>query len=483
MTLLRMSIQAGILTVGIVLIRALGMNKLPKKSFLILWDIVLIKLLVPLSFPAKWNILALIHEFQKNVGKTSASVQAEANIALTDFSISPLEQLIASKTTILPSLMMSIWVTGMVVFGVIFSVSILKDYQELRFSIPVSNVPAITEWQATHTLHRPLRILQSDRITTPLAVGIISPRIILPKTMDLNDTRSVSFVLTHEYIHLRRFDMLRKVFALCAVCVHWFNPLAWVMSILLNRDLEMTCDEEVLKNFGASKTTKKEYAYALIEIAEARNAYSPIRSYFSTNSAEERIISIMKYKKASCRSVVMAVVLLFCFTNMFVAFACEAPLQTNYAESYSTELLTADGKEISRSINDDINSNYTGTRIDNTNFYGETVNCINGISGPHEEANAHMATYTNNGETWTLKSGQTVMVTFDVAPIENAEDGWSVYLGYLKDGNYTIVSNPRIFIGSTTLPLTVPEDGNYNFFILNVSAGKIIINSSEINIE
>lgn len=74
------------------------------------------------------------------------------------------------------------------------------------------------------------------------------------------------------------------------------------------------------------------------------------------------------------------------------------------------------------------------------------------------------------------------MITLDVVPVENAEDGWSVYLGYQKDGNYTIVSNPRIFIGSTTLPITIPEDGEYNFFILNVSAGKISISSSEINI-
>ena len=101
MTLLQMSIQAGILIIGIVLIRALGMNKLPKKSFLILWDIVLIKLLVPLSFPAKWNILTFFNELQKDVGKTSASVQAEINIALADFRILPLEQLIASKTTIM----------------------------------------------------------------------------------------------------------------------------------------------------------------------------------------------------------------------------------------------------------------------------------------------------------------------------------------------------------------------------------------------
>lgn len=69
MTLLRMSIQAGILILGIVLIRALGMDRLPKKSFLVLWDIVLIKLLVPLSFPSNWNILGLFNELQNMVSQ------------------------------------------------------------------------------------------------------------------------------------------------------------------------------------------------------------------------------------------------------------------------------------------------------------------------------------------------------------------------------------------------------------------------------
>ena len=479
MTLLRMSIQAGILILGIVLIRALGMDRLPKKSFLVLWDIVLIKLLVPLSFPSNWNILGLFNELQNNVGNTSA----EFSIALKDLGIAPLEQLRPSNTAISSSLIMLIWLVGMVVFGILFSVSVFKDYQELRFSIPITNSPFITEWQSKHRLHRSLRILQSDRITTPLAVGILRPRIILPKTMDLNNSRSISYVLTHEYFHLWRFDMLRKIFVLCAVCIHWFNPLVWVMSMLLNRDLERICDESVLKHFGANRTTKKEYAYALIEIAEARNAYSSIRSYFSSNPTRERIVSIMKYKKVSCLSVVMAVVLLICFTNVFVAFACEESLQTNYAEPCGTELLTVDGAVISSSINSTMNANYSETWIDNTNFYGEIVNCVNGISSPHEELNAHMATYTNNGGTWNLKSGQRVMITVDVAPVEKAEDGWSVYLGYSKDGSYTIVSNPRIFIGSTTLPIAVSEDGDYNFFLLNISAGKISINHSEICIE
>lgn len=482
MTLLRMSLQAGALIVGVLLIRALGRNRLPKKSFLLLWDVALIRLLVPLSFPASWNVLALLGEWWRHAGKTSADAPAGERIFQEAFRIAPLERLIASNTTMLPTFVTPVWLAGAVGFGVAFGVSIFKEYQELRFSLPVTEAASVTAWQAKHDLYRPLRVLLSDRVTTPLAVGIFHPRIILPKTVDLNNTKSVSYILTHEYFHLRRFDMLRKGVVLCAVCIHWFNPLVWVMALALDRDLEMTCDEAVLRYFGAGTAQKKEYAYSLLEIAEARSRYSPTRSYFGANFAEERIVSILKYKRASRLSVVAAAALFLCFAGALAVFGCESTVQTEPAGPYSTELLAADGTVIASSIHDAVNENYTDIWIDGTAFYSETVRCVNGAAGPHEEANAHLATYTNDGGTWPLEAGQTVRFALDVAPAEKAEDGWSVYIGYVKEGRYTILSNPRIYVGATTWHITVPEDGAYNFFLLNVSAGKISMDRVEIDI-
>jgi len=98
--------------------------------------------------------------------------------------------------------------------------------------------------------------MQSDRITTPVAVGIIKPWIILPKFMDLNDTQLLRYVFTHEYYHIRRFDALWKMIFVFALCIHWFNPMVWVMFILACRDIELTCDEMVIRHFGGRVNDK-----------------------------------------------------------------------------------------------------------------------------------------------------------------------------------------------------------------------------------
>src|SRR5699024_8410929 len=100
-------------------------------------------------------------------------------------------------------------------------------------------------------------------------------------TMDYTDTRRLKYVLTHELIHIKRFDMLAKYVLVAALCIHWFNPLVWVMYILANRDLELSCDEAVVKTFGENE--KSSYANTLISLAESRNRWIPLYSNFSKN--------------------------------------------------------------------------------------------------------------------------------------------------------------------------------------------------------
>ena len=114
-------------------------------------------------------------------------------------------------------------------------------------------------------------------------------------------------MLTHEFHHIKRFDALWKLLLVFAVCIHWFNPLVWVMFILANRDMELICDEMVINHFGAEKKTA--YAYSLIGMAEQRKKFtSLLNSGFSKNAAEERIESIMKKSKKSIVSIIVAVV-------------------------------------------------------------------------------------------------------------------------------------------------------------------------------
>ena len=182
----------------------------------------------------------------------------------------------------------------------------------------------IEEWAAAHTLRRPLKIMQTDRITAPLSVGIARPRIILPKAMDLENQKLVHYVLTHEYFHIRRFDMFWKLLALCAACIHWFNPMAWIMLLLLNRDLEITCDEMVCRHFGGNMDEKKSYACSLISMAELRGGYIPIYSYFSKNALEERITAIMKSKKMTSGGIIVAAIITVFAATVFTLSPADA---------------------------------------------------------------------------------------------------------------------------------------------------------------
>jgi len=183
----------------------------------------------------------------------------------------------------------------------------IKAHRKLRFATPIGDHTFINDWQKAHRLMRPIAIMQSDSINTPIAAGLIQPRIILPTAMNMDDKQLLNHVLFHEYCHIKRLDAIWKILMVVALCVHWFNPLAWMMFILANRDLELACDEMVLRHFGAE--TKTAYAYSIICMAEQKSTFASLYNGFSKNTAAERIESIMKLKKTSIIGIAISFVL------------------------------------------------------------------------------------------------------------------------------------------------------------------------------
>lgn len=293
MNILQMSVQAGSLVAAIAVLRAAALYRLPKTGFLALWGVVLARMLIPFSVSSGLSIYGLFR------GLPAA--------ASTGGPIPP-----GVRTG---PLFAALWLGGAAVLAVIFAGLLANSCRVIRYAVPVRDSNLITQWSSERKLYRPLRILHSDRITSPLSAGILRPCIVFPAGMDLDDERLVRYILAHEYIHIRRFDMLWKLLALCAVCVHWFNPLAWVMLALLNRDLELSCDEMVLRQFGGE--ARAAYAHSLISMAEYGGSGSILHNYFGRNATEERIISIMKYKKASVLGVVLAAALVIVGASAF----------------------------------------------------------------------------------------------------------------------------------------------------------------------
>ena len=319
-----MSVAGGVLILFIVVIRAVAIHRLPKTTFFVLWLIAALRLLLPLSIPLPGglpvNVASIsdaVQDFaaqnfvQENEGGSS-STQAPPSFAPN---VEPGVQFQATAQEIerVPVFVV-VWLAGSLLLAAYFAISYLRSLQKFRMSLP-DNTPYVQRWLSEHRITRPLEVRSSDLISSPLTYGILRPVILLPKKFDRSDETALQYVLAHEYIHIRRFDAITKILFAATLCVHWFNPLVWVMYVLANRDVELSCDGCVLRMLGEKE--KSAYARALIRMEERKSGMSALYSHFSKNAITERIEAIMKFKKTSIAACALALVVTVGATTAF----------------------------------------------------------------------------------------------------------------------------------------------------------------------
>ena len=313
MSLFQMSVAGGVLILFIVVIRALAIHRLPKTTFLALWMIAALRLLLPFSIPLTFNIHIGLDVFSDVVQELPSG-----NIASTLPGDSPpsydIGTAVPSPATEHISTFEILWLVGVLLLAIYFSISYFRSMRKFRMSIP-DNTPYIQNWLAAHQISRPLAVRSSDLISSPLTYGILRPVILLPKKLDRNDPVALKYVLTHEYVHIRRFDAITKILFAAVLCIHWFNPFVWVMYVLANRDIELSCDAWVIRMMG--EKNRSSYALMLIKMEERRNGMSALCSHFGKNAISERIEAIMKFKKTSILACAFALVLVVGATTAF----------------------------------------------------------------------------------------------------------------------------------------------------------------------
>lgn len=314
MSILNMSVNASILLILVIIIRMFTRNKVPKQTFLILWGIVALKLLIPYSFYSKLTMqlfLAITHSTH------SESIQ---NIILPASNMLD-HQLLLMTTS---SLVQYFWLSGVVGVLLFFIVAYVRFYKEFQTAIPVTNNKYLDQWLNDCQLKRKIKIAISDRITTPLTYGIFKPVILLPKLTKWEDAESIRFILAHELFHIKRFDVLWKIILTVTLALHWFNPLVWLMYFLVNRDIELSCDEKVIRQFGDK--AKSAYAHSLINMADETYSITSLCNHFSKNGIEERIVSIMTLKKKSVLGITLACTLVIGGMTVFATTGQEPPM-------------------------------------------------------------------------------------------------------------------------------------------------------------
>ena len=351
MSLLRMSFSGAVMILVVAAVRALAIHRLPKKAFLALWGIVLARLLIPYSLPSALSVYSLLDRL--------APAAPGAAEALPGFYFMPAapapnaaaapEAPAVSAAAVPVDPWLAVWLTGALACAAFFALSYLKCRREFRASLPVDNEYA-RRWLGEHRIRRGIELRQSDRISAPLTYGVLRPVILTPKTTDWEDTGTLDYVLAHEYVHIRRFDAVTKLVLTAALCVHWFDPAVWLMYVLANRDVELSCDEAVIRRFRFGEGTKSAYAMALIRMEETRSGFkaaAPLCSNFSKNAIEERITAIMKIKKTSMAALFAAVALVAGVTTVFATSAKpdgDTPAEIDTATQVSTMVSLVDAQ-------------------------------------------------------------------------------------------------------------------------------------------
>ncbi|WP_440051773.1 M56 family metallopeptidase [Lysinibacillus sphaericus] len=344
-----MSVDASLLLIIVLLMRMLVRNKVPKQTFLILWGIVACKLLIPYSFYSKLSIQPMLKNLVVTLTHSNDAESMHNTIEIAQTSNTFYHQFLLVMTS---DFLQYLWACGGIGVLLFFLVTYVRFLKEFQTAIPVKNNEYLDQWLNDHQLKRTIQIAVSDRITTPLTYGIFNPVILLPKSTNWEDAASIQFILMHELIHIKRFDVLWKVILMIMVALHWFNPLVWLMYFLVNRDIELTCDERVIRQFGDK--AKSAYALSLINMADETYTVTPLCNHFSKNGIEERIVSIMTLKKKSILGTALACTLVIGGMTVFAATGQEPPT-------------LKEGKEQNAAIVTDASNSMTEPHVISTN--------------------------------------------------------------------------------------------------------------------
>ena len=298
-----MTVVGSLMILVMVILRILLMNRIPKQALVMMWGIILLRLLVPFSMPELWGKyvvevpvveLITIGEERLDGGNASTSQNSQPEL------MSNVMESRMNRATLLTF----IWISGIILSGGVVISSHLKFRKEMRAALPVD-----------YSFKKTIQIKESDKVDSPLTYGFFKPVIMMPSTMDWENEEQLAFVLTHEYVHIKRRDYLTKILMTIALCIHWFNPFVWLMYAMLNLDLELSCDEGVLKILGRDK--RSSYLMTLLEMEENRMQTPGLA--FSKNAMEERVKIMIKMKKKT--SLVAAIVSLLIVGGSMTVFA------------------------------------------------------------------------------------------------------------------------------------------------------------------
>ena len=290
--IINMSISASWLVLVVLILRFV-LKKAPKWVNILLWGIVAIRLICPFSFESALSLIPSAETFPEKV-ISGPSFDVQTGITPVDNRINDYlgdryfegVTVPANNGNNIMTILTIVWTIGIL---------LLVAYTVISY------------WRLRRKVDTAVRykdnIFQSENVKSPFVLGIIKPRIYLPFNMN---GQNLEHVVAHEQAHIHRKDHWWKPFGFLLLTIHWFNPLVWLAYVLLCRDIELACDEKVIKELGNEQ--RADYTQALVACSVNRRMVAACPLAFGEVGVKDRVKSVMNYKKPAFWGVVLAVI-------------------------------------------------------------------------------------------------------------------------------------------------------------------------------
>ena len=291
--IINMSISASWLVLVVLILRFV-LKKAPKWVNILLWGIVAIRLICPFSFESALSLIPSAETFPEKV-ISGPSFDVQTGITPVDNRINDYlgdryfegVTVPANNGNNIMTILTIVWTIGIL---------LLVAYTVISY------------WRLRRKVDTAVRykdnIFQSENVKSPFVLGIIKPRIYLPFNMNGQD---LEHVVAHEQAHIHRKDHWWKPFGFLLLTIHWFNPLVWLAYVLLCRDIELACDEKVIKELGNEQ--RADYTQALVACSVNRRMIAACPLAFGEVGVKDRVKSVMNYKKPAFWVIIIAVII------------------------------------------------------------------------------------------------------------------------------------------------------------------------------
>ena len=433
-SVLNMSLTASYVILFVILCRLI-LKRAPKIISYVLWSVVAFRLIIPFSFesmysllPQKINTSPIPHDimyqqspqFNSGIGIVDSFISNSLPAPSVGDSVNPLQ--------IYLEIGAFIWVIGAVVLLIYSLVSIITLKKQLKSALLIEK-----------------NTYEVKGLKTPFVLGLIIPKIYLPTGLS---TQEKGYILLHEQTHINRKDHIIKVFAFLILCIHWFNPLVWIAFMLMSMDMELSCDERVIKEAGID--TKKPYATTLLSLSSGRHILNGSPLAFGEGSIKGRIKNVLDYKKPKFWVVTTVIIAVIAVSIGLVS----NPRSTTPSMLWAKSLQLKDVESIELIVQpSDEQEQYKNFGAEEIASIIKLINSSNGTLVQNPESisrrtqtifitlkNGEVHHFINSGNTYLIIDGDIFKAKQDWLNSWNYEGNSDVPNGFLERANIKVIS-------------------------------------------